>query len=73
MTSTSLSDVASLAPLSSVEKYIMPESEYEKLPGTVLAQKKAQQIGRFNPKAPEIREMKVQDMEMEVKKRSKSY
>ena len=50
----------------------MPESEYEKLPGTVLAQKKAQQVGRFNPKAPEIREMKVKEMMEEVDKRSKS-
>ena len=50
----------------------MPESEYEKLSGTVLAQKKAQQVGRFNPKAPEIREMKVKEMMEEVDKRSKS-
>ena len=51
----------------------MPESEYEKLSGTVLAQKKAQQVGRFNPKAPEIREMKVKEMVEEVRKRSKSF
>ena len=51
----------------------MPESEYEKLPGTVLAQKKAQQVGRFNPKAPEIREMKMKEMVEEVRKRSKSF
>lgn len=50
----------------------MPESEYEKLPGTVLAQKKAQQVGRFNPKAPELREMKVKEMMDEVGRRSKS-
>lgn len=50
----------------------MPESEYEKLSGTVLAQKKAQQVGRFNPKAPEIREMKVREIMEEVDKRSKS-
>ena len=68
-----MANVASLQPLSSVEKYTMPESEYEKLPGTVLAQKKAQQIGRFNPKAPQVREMKVKEMMEEVERRSKSY
>lgn len=33
----------------SVEKYIMPEQEYEKLDDSVLAWKKRQQLGRFAP------------------------
>ncbi|EHY61312.1 hypothetical protein HRR83_009010 [Exophiala dermatitidis] len=41
--------------LSSVEKYQMPESQYEKLEDSVLAWKRKQKLGRFNPnlKSPE--------------------
>lgn len=37
--------------LSSVEKYVMPEQEYEKLDDSVLAWKKRQGLGRFAPSA----------------------
>jgi len=39
--------------LSSVEKYTMSEEAYEKLPASVLAWKKANNLGRFDPDAPE--------------------
>ncbi|EXJ93291.1 hypothetical protein A1O1_01683 [Capronia coronata CBS 617.96] len=41
--------------LSSVEKYQMPESQYEKLEDSVLAWKRRQKLGRFDPntKSPE--------------------
>ncbi|EER29083.1 hypothetical protein D8B26_000831 [Coccidioides posadasii str. Silveira] len=37
--------------VSSVEKYTLPTSTYESLPNTVLSWKKAQKLGRFDPKA----------------------
>ena len=37
--------------LSSVEKYQMPESQYEKLDDSVLAWKRRQKLGRFDPAA----------------------
>ncbi len=37
--------------LSSVEKYQMPESQYEKLDDSVLAWKRRQKLGRFDPHA----------------------
>ena len=72
VTSLGPGPVASLPPLSSVEKWTMPKADYEKLQGTVLAQKKAQQIGRFDPHAPEIGERKLKEMQEEVERRSKS-
>ena len=61
--------------LSSVEKYALPSSTYESLPNSVLAWKKAQKLGRFDPNArsPEelIREQAEND-EAEVQKRGES-
>ncbi|PKX94519.1 TBCB family protein [Aspergillus novofumigatus IBT 16806] len=37
--------------LSSVEKYVLPSATYESLPHSVLAWKKNQKLGRFDPKA----------------------
>jgi tubulin-folding cofactor B len=37
--------------LSSVEKYELPSSTYEALPNSVLAWKKNQKLGRFDPTA----------------------
>jgi len=58
--------------LSSVEKYALPSSTYESLPNSVLAWKKAQKLGRFDPNAqsPEelMREQAEKD-EAEVQKR----
>jgi tubulin-specific chaperone B len=42
---------------SSVEKYQMPESQYEQLSDTVLAWKKKQKLGRFDPNAKSAKEM----------------
>lgn len=70
VTSIGPAPIASLPPLSSVEKYTMPNADYEKRTDSVLAIKKAQQIGRFDPKAPEIRERKLNEMWEEVQQRS---
>ena len=61
-----------LPPPSSVPKYTMPESTYETLPETVLAYKKANKIGRFNPAAPEIQQQKVKELWEAVEERSTS-
>lgn len=37
--------------LSSVEKYELPSETYESLPNSVLAWKKNQKLGRFDPNA----------------------
>ena len=57
-------------PSRNVSKYFMPDSVYEKRPATVLAYKKAHQIGRFNPFAETYLEIRVQDMWREVLDRS---
>ncbi|KAL1967250.1 hypothetical protein VTN77DRAFT_3296 [Rasamsonia byssochlamydoides] len=58
--------------LSSVEKYELPTSTYEALPNSVLAWKKAQKLGRFDPNAqsPEqlMQEQAAKD-QAEVQKR----
>ena len=51
----------------------MPKADYEKRTDSVLAIKKAQQIGRFDPKAPEIRERKLNERREEVEQRSKFF
>ncbi|KAL4912168.1 CAP Gly-rich domain-containing protein [Aspergillus aurantiobrunneus] len=38
--------------LSSVDKYILPTETYENLPNSVLAWKRSQKLGRFDPNAP---------------------
>jgi hypothetical protein len=57
-----------------VEKYELPSLTYESLPNSVLAWKKTQHLGRFDPKArsPEdlMREQAKKDAE-EVEKRGK--
>ncbi|KAL2863590.1 tubulin-folding cofactor B [Aspergillus lucknowensis] len=40
-----------LSDLSSVEKYVLPTETYENLPNSVLAWKKNQKLGRFDPNA----------------------
>jgi tubulin-folding cofactor B len=54
---------------SGVEKYIMPEDEYEKKTDSVLAWKKAQKLGRFDPNAPDQEQAKLAALEEEVKQR----
>ncbi|KAL2007149.1 hypothetical protein VTN00DRAFT_8587 [Thermoascus crustaceus] len=58
--------------LSAVEKYTLPTSTYESLPNSVLAWKKAQKLGRFDPNAQspeELMRAQAEKDEAEVKKR----
>ena len=54
---------------SGVEKYVMPPEEYEKKSDSVLAWKKAEKLGRFNPEAPSLEKAKVEALEREVRDR----
>ncbi|KAF3014509.1 hypothetical protein E8E14_011651 [Neopestalotiopsis sp. 37M] len=54
---------------SNVEKYVMPEDEYEKKTDSVLAWKKAEKLGRFNPDAPSMEQAKVNAFLQEVESR----
>ncbi|KAK8247002.1 CAP Gly-rich domain-containing protein [Phyllosticta capitalensis] len=56
--------------VSAVEKYVMPEDEYENRSDSVLAWKRAQKLGRFDPNAPSIEEQKVKALEREVEERA---
>lgn len=49
-----------------VEKYVMPEEEYAKKTDSVLAWKKAQKLGRFDPDAPTQEQMKIAAFAEEV-------
>ncbi|OJD20007.1 hypothetical protein AJ78_00023 [Emergomyces pasteurianus Ep9510] len=58
--------------LSSVEKYTLPSSTYETLPNSVLAWKKNQKLGRFDPTVLSPEEMLKQQVEkdqQEIKRR----
>lgn len=58
--------------LSAVEKYTLPTSTYESLPNSVLAWKKAQKLGRFDPNAQspeELMRAQAEKDEAEVKKK----
>ncbi|KJZ75060.1 hypothetical protein HIM_05546 [Hirsutella minnesotensis 3608] len=55
---------------SSVDKYVMPEDEYEKKTDSVLAWKKAQKLGRFDPNAPDHEQARLNALEQEVHHRS---
>ncbi|GAO14210.1 hypothetical protein UVI_02001570 [Ustilaginoidea virens] len=54
---------------SGVEKYVMPEDEYEKKTDSVLAWKKAQKLGRFDPNAPSHEKARLDALEQEVRQR----
>ncbi|OAL01958.1 hypothetical protein IQ06DRAFT_376181 [Phaeosphaeriaceae sp. SRC1lsM3a] len=55
--------------LSAVDKYVMPSTEYESRTDSVLAWKKAQKLGRFDPDAPSIEQQKILASEREVEER----
>jgi len=57
--------------LSAVEKYEMPSTEYESRTDSVLAWKKAQKLGRFDPNALTIEQQKIRASEREVEERGK--
>jgi tubulin-folding cofactor B len=49
-----------LSDTSSVPKYVMPPETYQTLPDSVLAWKKNNRLGRFDPNAPEAERKKVE-------------
>lgn len=49
----------------------MPSTEYESRTDSVLAWKKAQKLGRFDPDAPSIEQQKILASEREVEERGK--
>ncbi|KAI2634232.1 CAP Gly-rich domain-containing protein [Hypomontagnella submonticulosa] len=52
-----------------VEKYVMPADEYEKKPDSVLAWKRAEKLGRFNPDAPSLEKAKIDAFDFEIRSR----
>jgi len=50
----------------------MPAAEYEHRTDSVLAWKKAQKLGRFDPEAPSIEQQKIRASEREVEERGLS-
>ncbi|KAK7921116.1 CAP-Gly domain-containing protein [Apiospora marii] len=55
--------------ISGVDKYVMPADEYEKKTDSVLAWKKAEKLGRFNPDAPSLEQAKIDAFLQEIKSR----
>ncbi|KAJ4289709.1 hypothetical protein N0V90_011038 [Kalmusia sp. IMI 367209] len=55
--------------LASVPKYTMPTAEYETRSDSVLAWKKNQKLGRFDPNAPSIEQQKIRASEREIEER----
>ncbi|KAF1990688.1 hypothetical protein K402DRAFT_202077 [Aulographum hederae CBS 113979] len=55
---------------SNVEKYVMPDTEYESRTDSVLAWKKNKKLGRFDPNAPDKEEQKLRALEQEVEERN---
>lgn len=47
----------------------MPNEEYEKKSDSVLAWKKAQKLGRFDPEAPDHERARLDALELEVRQR----
>lgn len=50
----------------------MPITEYENRTDSVLAWKRNQKLGRFDPNAPSIEQQKIKASEREVEERGKS-
>ncbi|EMC96195.1 hypothetical protein BAUCODRAFT_147838 [Baudoinia panamericana UAMH 10762] len=61
---------ANYTDVSAVEKYEMPPAEYESRTDSVLAWKKAQKLGRFDPNAPSIEQQKRDATYREVEQRA---
>jgi hypothetical protein len=51
----------------------MPAQEYETLPNSVLAWKKNQKLGRFDPNAPDIEQQKIKALDREIEERGASH
>ena len=71
VSSTDPSAACMIPSLSAVPKYEMPVETYSTLPDTVLAYKRANRIGRFDPGAPSLQEQKIAEMWGEIEKNSK--
>lgn len=54
---------------SGVDKYVMPEEEYEKKTDSVLSWKKNQKLGRFDPNAPSHEQAKLAGFQREIASR----
>ncbi|KAM7206280.1 CAP Gly-rich domain containing protein [Rhypophila sp. PSN 637] len=52
-----------------VDKFVLPEEEYEKKTDSVLAWKKAQKLGRFDPNAPSHEQAKIAAIAQEIETR----
>jgi hypothetical protein len=50
----------------------MPTNEYETRTDSVLAWKKAQKLGRFDPDAPSLEQQKIRAFEREIEERGKT-
>jgi tubulin-folding cofactor B len=50
----------------------MPTTEYETRKDSVLAWKKAQKLGRFDPNAPGVEQQKIRAFEREIEERGKT-
>jgi tubulin-folding cofactor B len=59
--------------VSAVEKYTLPSAEYETRTDSVLAWKKAQKLGRFDPNAGSIEEQKIRAIDREIEERGKLH
>jgi tubulin-folding cofactor B len=55
--------------VSSTTKWVLPTEEYEKKEDSVLAWKKREQRGRFDPNAPTILEKKIAAYDQEIHER----
>lgn len=55
--------------VTAVPKYEMAAAAYEERKDSVLAWKKAQKLGRFDPAAPDAEQQKVRHLEREVEER----
>ncbi|KAF2228877.1 hypothetical protein EV356DRAFT_537722 [Viridothelium virens] len=58
--------------LESVKKYEMPTEQYEARPDSVLAWKRSQKLGRFDPSAPSLEDQKIRALRREVEERGVS-
>lgn len=52
--------------VSAVAKYEMPREDYESRSDSVLAWKRANKLGRFDPEAPNVLEKQIVELEREV-------
>lgn len=60
---------ANYTDVSTVPKYEMPPDEYEQKTDSVLAWKKSQKLGRFNPAAPTLEQAKLHAFDEEISNR----